>query len=75
MTSPFIQFFENVNFSSSYRRLSAHQIWFNLGQGKQSYGGGADSAPPQVENVLNRPDEIGLNKDFLCLKQGLFSVP
>ena len=27
MTSPFVQFFENVNFSSSYKGLSAHQIW------------------------------------------------
>ena len=35
------------------------QIWFNLDQGKQNYGGGAESAP-QVENVLNRPGEIGL---------------
>ena len=63
MTSPFVQFFEKVNFSSSYKELSAHQIWFNLRQGKQSYGGwGAKPAPPpQVENVLNRPGEIGLN--------------
>ena len=62
MTSPFGQLFENVNFSS-YKGLSAHQIWFNLSQGKQSYGGGrTESAPPpQVENVLNRPGEIGLN--------------
>ena len=52
-------FFENVNFSSSYKGQLAQQIWFNLGQGKQSYGGGAESAP-QVENELNRPGEIGL---------------
>ena len=63
MTSSFVQFFENVNFSSSYKGLSAHQIWFNLDQGKQSYGGGVESAPPpQVENVLNRPGEIGLKR-------------
>ena len=31
-----------------------------MGQGKQSCGGGAESAPPQVENVLNRPGETGL---------------
>ena len=54
-------FFENVNLSSSYDGLSPYQIWFNLEQGKQSYGGGAESAPPPVENVLNRPGEIGLN--------------
>ena len=65
MTSLFVQFFENVNFSSSYKGLSAHQIWFDLGQGKQSYGGGG-FRPPQVENVLNRPGEIGLS---------LFSFP
>ena len=53
-------FFENFNLSFSYERLSPHQIWFNLGQGKQSYGGGGI---PQVENVLNRPGEIGL-KNF-----------
>ena len=52
-------FFENVNFFSSYKGLSAHQVWFNLGQGKQSYRGGG-IPPPQVENVLNRPGEIGL---------------
>ena len=48
MTSPFVQFF-----------------WFNLDQGEQSYGGGggAESAP-QVENVLNRPGEIGLMKVY-----------
>ena len=62
MTSPFLQFFENVNLFPSYDGLSPHQIWLNLDEGKQSYGGGggADSAPP-VENVLNRPGEIGLS--------------
>ena len=64
MMSPFVQFFENVNFSSSYKGLSAHQIWFNLGQGKQSYGGGGAESAPQVENVLNRPGEIGLKDHF-----------
>ena len=54
MTSPFVQFFENVNFSSSYKGLSAHQIWFTLGQAKQSYGGGGAEFAPQVKNVLNR---------------------
>ena len=29
-----LNFFENVNFSSSYKGESAHQIWLNLGQGK-----------------------------------------
>ena len=33
MTSPFAQFFENINLSFSYDRLSPHQIWFNLHQG------------------------------------------
>ena len=59
MTSPFVQFFENVNFPFSYKGLSAHQIWFNLGQGKQSYGEGR-IPPPQVGNVLDCPGEIGL---------------
>ena len=68
MTSPFVQFFENVNFSSSYKGLSAHQIWSNLGKGKQSYGGGRN--PPQVENVLNRPGEIGLKNN----KRGIFKI-
>ena len=52
-------FFENLNLYSSYEGLSPHQIWFNLDQGQQNYGGGAESAP-QVENVLNRPGEIEL---------------
>ena len=60
MTSPFSNLFENFNLSSSYDSLSPHQIWFNLDQGNQSYGGGTESAPSQVENVLNRPGEIGL---------------
>ena len=69
MTSPFVQFFENVNFSSSYKGLSAHQIWFNLGQGKQSYGGGwQNPPPPQDENVLNRPGEIGLKSHVALSK-------
>ena len=57
-----VNFFENINFSSSYKGLAAHQIWFNLGQGKQSYGGqaGGICPPPPDENVLNRPGEIGL---------------
>ena len=29
MVSPFVQFFENINISSSYKGLSSHQIWFN----------------------------------------------
>ena len=29
-----------TSLSSSYNGLSPHQIWFNLDQGKQSYGGG-----------------------------------
>ena len=65
MTSPFVQFFENVNFSSSYKGLSVRQIWFNIGEGKQSYGGGQNPPPPQVENVLNRPGEIGLSSFIL----------
>ena len=55
-------FLKNVNFSSSYKGLSANQIWFNLGQGKPSYERGVDSAnPPQVENVLNRPGSTRWN--------------
>ena len=67
MTSPFVHFFENVNLSSSYDRLSSHQIWFNLDQGNQSYGGGGADSAPQVENVLNRPGEIGLKFNRLTL--------
>ena len=72
MTSPFVQLFENVNFSS-YKGLSAHQIWFNLGQGKQSYGGegGRNLPPPQVENVFNRPGEIGLRHRKVKYKSDL----
>ena len=49
MTSPLVQVFENVNLHSTYEGLSPHQIWLNLDQGQQSYGGG------------RRPGEIGLN--------------
>ena len=54
------KFFENVNLSSSYDGLSPYQIWFNLEQGKQNYGGGRNPLLSQVENVLNCPGEIGL---------------
>ena len=58
MTSISVHFFlESHNLSSSYEGLSPRQIWFNLDQGKQSYGErGAYPPPPpsQVENVLNR---------------------
>ena len=64
-------FFENVNFSSSYKGLSVHQFWFNLGQGKQSYGGGRNPTPPQVENVLNRPGEMGLRNSSRMRKAEL----
>ena len=60
MTSPLVQFFENVNLSSSYDGLSPYQIWFDLEEGKQSYREGRNPLPPQVENVLSRPGEIGL---------------
>ena len=66
MTSLFVQYFENVNLYSFYEGLSPHQTWFNLDRGKQSYGGeGGIRPPPQVENVLNRPGEIGLKKHSL----------
>ena len=63
MTSHFVPFFEDVNLSSSYDKLSPHQIWFNFDQGRQSYRGGrgTDSNPPQVDNVLDRPAKIGLS--------------
>ena len=64
LTSLLSSSFENLNLSSYYEGPSPHQIWVNLSQGKQSYGGGgggaADSAPPQVENIFNHPGEIGL---------------
>ena len=40
--------FENANFYSSYKGLSPHQIWFNLNQGKQSYGGAESTPPPRL---------------------------
>ena len=57
-------FFEKLNLSSSYEGLSPHQIWRGLiwvKESKVAKGGGRTSAS-QVENVLNRPDEIGLRK-------------
>ena len=56
MTSPFVQFFLKRQFI--FFLLSPHQIWFNLDQGKKVT---ESAAPPLVENVLNRPGEIGLN--------------
>ena len=71
-------FLENVNLSSSDDGLLPHQIWFNLDKGKQSYGGGgvgeAESAP-QVENVLNRPGEIGLRVYLRCYFFWACTVP
>ena len=62
MTSLFVHFFLNLNLSSSYEGLLPHQNWLNLGEGKQSYGGGF----LHVENVLNRPGEIRLIKNLVC---------
>ena len=56
--SPFVKFFENVNLSSSYDRLSPHHIWFDLDQEKQSSGGGGIYPPPKVENVLTHAGDI-----------------
>ena len=72
MTSPLVQFFENVNLSSSYNELSPYQIWFNLKQGKQSYGGRRNPPPPRVENVLYRPGEIGLKVVLADLYESVF---
>ena len=69
MTSPFVQFFEKIKLSSSYDRLSPHQIWFNLDQGNQSYGGGGRGGGAESENVLNRPGEIGLKGRLSVLFQ------
>ena len=57
MTLLLVQLFENLNLSSSYERLSPHQIWFNLDQGKLSYG----APPTQIENILNHQGEIAVN--------------
>ena len=43
--------------------MSSHQIRFDLDEGKQSYGGGRNPPPPQVENVLKLPGEIGLTNE------------
>ena len=68
------KFLENVNLSS-YDRLSPNQVWFDLDEGNQSYRGGRNPPPPQVENVLNRPGEIGLRKKNAKLNpKRLFSL-
>ena len=56
MTSIFLNFFENLSLSFFYKGLSQHQIWFNLDQGNKV----TEGSFPQVDNVLNPPDEIGL---------------
>ena len=48
-------FFENVNYYSPYKGLSAHQIWFNLDQGKQSYGGGRNPPPTPGWECIKSP--------------------
>ena len=72
MMSPFVRFFENVNLSSSYDRLSPQQIWFNLDQGNQSYGGGggaewAESALPGWE-CIKSPRWDRVRNDITCNK-------
>ena len=48
-------FFENVNLFSSYDGLSSHQIWFDLDEGKQSYGGGRKPPPPPGWECIKTP--------------------
>ena len=60
--------FEKINLASSYDGLSLHQVWFNLEQGMQGYGGGGFRPPPQVENVLNCPGKIGLSLLYVINK-------
>ena len=43
--------FESVNLFSSYDGLSAHQIWFDLSQRQQSYGGGRNPPSPGWECI------------------------
>ena len=47
-----------------------HHTKFGLIWGKErKVTEGAESAPPQVENVLNRPGEIGLNSEPFNLSE------
>ena len=60
MTSPFAQFFENLNLFSFCGGLSPHQIWFKLDQ-----GGGEFRRPMlRIGQIENRLGEIGLKTRF-----------
>ena len=48
-------FFEDINLFSSYDGLSSHQIWFDLDEGKQSYGGGRNPPPPLGWECIKTP--------------------
>ena len=63
MTSPFVPFFLKtpifVLLIRNYQHTKFGLIW--LKENKVTEGG-RNPPPPQVENVLNRPGEIGLKK-------------
>ena len=62
MASPFVQFFENVNFVlliRDYQHTKFGLIWVK--NSKVTEGGGRN---PQVEIVSNRPGEIGLRVKY-----------
>ena len=45
---------------TDYHHTKFGLIWSKESKVAEGEGGGAESTPSQVENVLNRPGEIGL---------------
>ena len=52
---------------TAYLHTKFGLIWIK--ETKVTEGGGRNLPPPQVENVLNRPGEIGLKPDNFSLSQ------
>ena len=78
MTSSFVQFFENVILFlliRDYQHTKFGLIWVKESRVTE---GGRSLPPPQVENVLNCPGEMGLMSAKFCwelLKVGVLVKP
>ena len=67
MTSPFVQFFLKtliyILLMKDYHHIKFGLIWIK--ESKVTEGEGGGFRPHQVENVLNRPGEIGLKRNVV----------
>ena len=75
MTSSFVQYFKTSIYflhMMDYHHIKFGLIWMK--ESKVTRGEGQNPTLPQVENVLNRPGEIGLTLSRPCFSQLMYSL-